>query len=203
MFWFKRLKYKKYLNNYKLIVDMLSQVIQSLLHDLGNVEQFFGYRDNEDILVIHSLSDATVLIMAYCDNPLSRPSTILALKNYEKCIKQFDELIKLKSAYKVYQLEISNIQKFGRPKKEDGEDAVTIYEKELSNALTRLGQIEIEANHIHSLILKEISRIRAILRYELIQVNTDADIIADRCGMIKKNKINIKINKVDQPEEKK
>lgn len=203
MIWIKRIKYKKELNSYKSTINLMAQVTQGLLQDLGTFDSYIKLNDTDDLILIHSMSDFVSLINVYNSNIFSRPSTIAALKNFENTLTYFQQLQHLKTLYQNTEFKYKNTLMASRRNMcNNNEENIEADAKEIMKIEAELGRIEIDMRHVHGELIKSVSQMRVVLRYEVIQVCTEADIIKERFIKSNKNKIQITVSKVEQPEEK-
>lgn len=198
----KRIKYRQALREYKQIVASISDLTVGLLKDLSSIDDFLGYPDSDDLLILAEIQDLGLLIVRYNNNALAHPSTILALSKYGDVIRQFRKLIKLKSDFITNTNQLVALQSVA-PQIEANEDeaALEMHIKMINTSEKMVFDVRNICNKIHSKLLMDTSAMRNAIRIENIDVKTNTDIIKDHFkGKKKHSRIELKISDTNKGE---
>ena len=199
MLWIKRIKYRKALEQYKLIVEGISNLTIGLLKDIGSPEDFMKYPDSDDLLIVAEIQDLCELIVRYNDNPLAHSSTSLGLSCYQSLVKNFNNLTRMKTEYTINQINVKAINEIPVDEDDDGGN--------LHKSLVAAGhgvseRLKGSILACHAKILRDLSSIRNSIRLEVIDVRLNNDIIKEHFkGKEKHKKVELKISAVNNTEE--
>ena len=92
MLLFKRIKYNKYIRGYESAITGIIEYSTNLITGLGNPSDFLLAPANVEMSIIATCAMLLSCINRYTDNPLSKPSTLIELKNAAEVIHNFDKI---------------------------------------------------------------------------------------------------------------
>lgn len=203
MLWLKRIKYKRQANEYRIIVEGLSNLIIGLLKDLGSPNDFINYPDSDDLLLTAEIQDLCELIVRYNDNMFAHSSTTLGLSCFVNLTKNYNELMKIKTELYVNRSNIDALKNVAKAVyDEHGEEAIQNHLK-LKNTCENMSEKMISLmKQLHANVLSDLSSMRTAVRIEMIDVRLERDIIKDHFkGKEEHKKIELQISKINEEKE--
>ena len=92
MLLFKRIKYNKYIRGYESAIIGIIEYASNLITGIGDPMEFISAPANIEMSIIATCTMLLSYINRYTDNPLSKPSTLIELKNAAEVIHNFDKI---------------------------------------------------------------------------------------------------------------
>lgn len=192
MLLFKRIKYNKYIRGYESAITGIIEYSTNLITGLGNPSDFLLAPANVEMSIIATCAMLLSCINRYTDNPLSKPSTLIELKNAAEVIHNFDKIFLHKKEYmkgynQLKQMD-HDIEETDKLFSEHEAETVYQYATEVE-AATRKQMNKIAA--IHMDLLRTLIHVIMTISDEYTMCKTGGDIIKDRFAPCKPGKINI------------
>lgn len=192
MLLFKRIKYTKYIEGYASAITGIIEYTTNAMGALGDPDAFINSPVTHDIPLVATFTMLLSCINRYTENPLSKPTTLLELRNAAESIRKFDKISAYKSKLETYMARIRKInEEFKSPNKDELRDECLVKEGndflELVDKYTQMIieiLLDIEYTLMHIII---------VLSDEYTMCKTNCDIIRDRFAPYKSKDKKIKI----------
>lgn len=192
MLLFKRIKYTKYIEGYASAITGIIEYATNAMGGLGDPDAFVNNPVTNDIPLVATFTMMLSCINRYTENPLSKPTTLLELRNAAASIRKFDKIATYKAKLETYMNRIRKInEEFASPNKDElrdeflakeGNDLLELVDKYTQMIIGVLLDIEYTLMHIIM-----------VLSDEYTMCKTNCDIIRDRFAPYKSRDKKIKI----------
>lgn len=194
MLLFKRIKYTKYIEGYASAITGIIEYTTNAMGGLGDPDAFVNSPVTHDIPLVATFTMLLSCINRYTENPLSKPTTLLELRNAAESIRKFDKIATYKSKLETYMTRVKKInEEFGESQLYKDELREEFLVKEGNDLLELVDKYTQMISGICLDIEYTLMHIIIVLSDEYTMCKTNCDIIRDRFAPYKSKDKKIKI----------
>lgn len=166
MLLFKRIKYRKAVKEYPLIVTLITKLLSDITIKISDIDDFIARPKNRDSGIIIDLIMLDRLISRYESNPLHDKEILKSLEPLKDENNQFSEMMSYKNKKELYDKKL--IDKLSSPE----------IDKETVDMRIRIGIITQLIFHIRLRLMRDLLRAERMIVDEYTICNCGKDIIS-------------------------